>query len=149
MDMNKVEVFDPPMCCSTGVCGPSVDPALARFAADLHWLANQRIAVERHNLAQQPQAFAASEVVKTALKQYGNECLPLILLNGAVVSKGCYPTRDELARLTGVEPDQPVQAQPGAQLPVIQTSAVREGRHDDRKYEQPPGECHAHSLLHR
>jgi hypothetical protein len=119
--MTRVEVFDPPMCCSTGVCGPSVDSALARFAADLHWLANQRIAVERYNLAQQPQAFVASEVVKTALKQYGNECLPLILLNGAVVSQGRYPTRDELARLTGVEPDQPVRAQPGAQLPVIQT----------------------------
>jgi hypothetical protein len=119
--MNKVEVFDPPMCCSTGVCGPSVDPALVTFATDLHWLANQRIAIERYNLAQQPQAFAASEVVKTALRQYGNECLPLILLNGAVVSKGRYPTRDELASLTGAEPEQAVQAQPAAQLPVIQT----------------------------
>ena len=119
--MNKVEVFDPPMCCSTGVCGPSVDPALARFSSDLHWLASQRIAVERYNLAQQPQAFAASEVVKAALKQYGNECLPLILLNGAVVSKGRYPARDEFARLTGVEPDQAGQAQPRAQLPVINT----------------------------
>jgi hypothetical protein len=116
--MNKVEVFDPPMCCSTGVCGPSVDPALARFSADLHWLANQKIAVERYNLAQQPQAFAASEVVKTALKQYGNECLPLILLNGAVISKGRYPNRDELARLTGVEPGQ---TRSGAELPVTNT----------------------------
>ena len=115
--MNKVEVFDPPMCCSTGVCGPSVDPALVTFATDLQWLANQRIAVERYNLAQQPQAFAASEVVKTALRQFGNECLPLILLNGAAISRGRYPTRDELARLTGVEPDQ--SAQPGAKLPVI------------------------------
>ena len=119
--MNRVEVFDPPMCCSTGVCGPSIDPALVRFAADLHWLANQRIAVERYNLAQQPQAFAANEVVKTALKQYGNECLPLILLNGAVISKSCYPTRDELARLAGVEPEHSSQAQPGAKLPVINT----------------------------
>ena len=119
--IKNLEVFDPPMCCSTGVCGPSVDPVLARFSSDLHWLANQRIAVERYNLAQQPQAFAASDVVKTALKQYGNECLPLILLNGTVVSKGCYPTRDELARLTGVELEQPGQAQTGAQLPVIQT----------------------------
>jgi arsenite methyltransferase len=120
-NMNKVEVFDPPMCCSTGVCGPSVDLALVRFASDLHWLANQKLAVERYNLAQQPQAFAASEVVKTALRQYGNECLPLILLDGAVISKGCYPTRDELARLTGVEPEQTGQPQTGAQLPVIQT----------------------------
>jgi hypothetical protein len=119
--MNKIEVFDPPMCCSTGVCGPSVDPALVRFASDLHWLATQRIIVERYNLAQQPQAFAASEVVKTALRQDGNTCLPLILLNGAVISKGCYPSRDELARLTGVEPEQPSQAQAGAKLPVINT----------------------------
>jgi|SRR5271157_5332999 len=119
--MTKVEVFDPPMCCSTGVCGPGVDPALAQFAADLHWLANQRIAVERHNLAQQPQAFAASEVVKTALKQHGNECLPLILLNGAIVSQGRYPTREELARRTGVEPEHPTEVQAGAKLPVINT----------------------------
>ena len=119
--MNKVQVFDPPMCCSTGVCGPSVDPALVSFAADLHWLANQRIAVERYNLAQQPQAFAASEVVKAALRQYGNKCLPLILLDGAVISKGCYPARDELARLTGVEPEQTDQPRTGAQLPVIQS----------------------------
>lgn len=119
--MNKVAVFDPPLCCSTGVCGPNVDPVLARFAADLHWLANQRIAVERYNLAHQPQAFAAREVVMTALKQHGNECLPLILLNGAIISKGCYPARDELARLTGVEPEEPGQEQTGAKLPVIHT----------------------------
>jgi hypothetical protein len=36
--VTKVEVFDPPMCCSSGVCGPNVDPTLARLAADLHWL---------------------------------------------------------------------------------------------------------------
>jgi hypothetical protein len=117
--MNKLEVFDPPMCCSTGVCGPSVDPALVTFATDLQWLANQGIAVERYNLAQQPQAFAAREVVKTALQQHGNQCLPLILMNGAAISQGCYPARPELARLAGVEPDQPGPAQPRAILPVI------------------------------
>ena len=29
-----IRVFDPAMCCSTGVCGPSVEPDLARFAAE-------------------------------------------------------------------------------------------------------------------
>lgn len=121
--MKKVEVFDPPMCCSTGVCGPKVDPVLVRFAADLHWLANQRVAVERYNLAQQPQAFAASPVVKSALKDHGNECLPLILFDGAIVSEGSYPTREELARLAGVEADQ-TQGEGGQtamKLPVINT----------------------------
>ena len=117
--MKRVEVFDPPMCCSTGVCGPNVDPTLVRFVADLHWLANQGVAVERYNLAQQPQAFAANEVVKTALRQFGNACLPLILLDGAVVSKGTYPTRDELVRLIGVEPEQSEHVQTSVRLPVI------------------------------
>ncbi len=119
--MNRIQVFDPPMCCSTGVCGPTVDPALARFSSDLHWLANQRVVVERYNLAQQPQAFAASDIVKAALQEYGNKCLPLILLNGAIVSKGTYPDRDVLASLAGVEPDPSTQPKPGVQLPVIQT----------------------------
>jgi len=109
------------MCCSTGVCGPSVDPALARFSSDLHWLANQRIVVERYNLAQQPQAFAANEVVKAALNEYGSECLPLILLDGAILSKGCYPARTELARLIGVEPESAGEAQTVAKLPVVNT----------------------------
>jgi hypothetical protein len=42
------------MCCSTGVCGPGVDPQLARFAADVAWLQGQGVTVERFNLAQQP-----------------------------------------------------------------------------------------------
>src|SRR5512141_1056159 len=122
--MKKVEVFDPPMCCSTGVCGPSVDPALVTFAADLHWLANQRIAVERYNLAQQPQAFAANAVAKDALRVFGNECVPLILIDGAVVSKGSYPSRAELAKIAGVEvdhtPTPTATAEPsGLKLPVI------------------------------
>ena len=101
--MKKLEVFDPPMCCSTGICGPSVDPTLVRFAADFHWLAGQGLVVERYNLAQQPQAYAANPTVMEALAQYGNRCLPLILLNGAIVSKGCYPTREELAHIAGIE----------------------------------------------
>ena len=31
--MKKIEIFDPAMCCSTGVCGPSVNPELIRVAA--------------------------------------------------------------------------------------------------------------------
>jgi hypothetical protein len=117
-----MEVFDPPMCCSTGVCGPTVDPALVQFAADLHWLANQKIAVERYNLAQQPQAFAADAVVKDALRTYGNECLPLILLDGTVVSKGSYPSRQQLANIAGVEAGTTNTAPTGLKLPVINSS---------------------------
>ena len=48
--MTRLQVFDGPMCCSTGVCGPTVDPRLAQVAADLEWLKTQGVQVERFNL---------------------------------------------------------------------------------------------------
>ncbi len=101
--MTKLAVYDPPMCCSTGVCGPTVDPVLPRFSADVDWLKRQGVEVERHNLAQQPAAFASNPLVTGALREYGNDCLPLVLVNGRVASRGTYPERSELARLVGLE----------------------------------------------
>jgi hypothetical protein len=95
-------VFDPPMCCGTGVCGPTVDPELARFAADLDWLQKQGVAVERHNLAQQPGAFVANAIVKEALTERGNDCLPLVLVDDRIAVEGAYPSRETLAALAGV-----------------------------------------------
>lgn len=115
----KLEVFDPPMCCSTGICGPNVDPALVQFASDFLWVAGQGVHVERYNLAQQPQAYAANETVKAALAKDGNACLPLILFNGAIVSKGRYPDREELAKLVGLEPDGTKSS--GPRLPIIRS----------------------------
>ena len=100
--MTKLAVYDPPMCCSTGVCGPAVDPVLPRFAADLDWLKRQGIRVERYNLAQQAAAFASNPVVREALREFGNGCLPLLLVDGQVAVHGRYPGREELARLTGL-----------------------------------------------
>jgi len=103
MTMTKLAVYDPPMCCSTGVCGPAVDPVLPRVTADLDWLKRQAVEVERYNLAQQPQAFASNPRVTAALREYGNDCLPLILVDGVIVSRGTYPDRSGLARLAGLD----------------------------------------------
>jgi hypothetical protein len=100
--MIAILVFDPAMCCSTGICGPSVDPHLARFAADLDWLKKQGVAVERFNLSQQPSAFAEDAAVKSALETKGEAGLPLVKVNGEVKSVGVYPSRDQLATWAGV-----------------------------------------------
>jgi len=105
-----VEVFDPAMCCSTGVCGPSVDPALARFAGDVEWLQGQGVEVRRYNLAQQPGAFAEREDVTAALREYGEDGLPLVFIGGELASRCAYPARAELARLVGLQA--PVAAEP-------------------------------------
>ena len=98
----RIEVYDPPMCCSTGVCGPSVDPELVRFAADLDWLKRQGVEVQRYNLSQQPAAFAGNLLVKEALAKEGNDCLPLTMVDGAVALKSRYPTREMLADYAGI-----------------------------------------------
>ncbi|MGH2899294.1 MAG: arsenite efflux transporter metallochaperone ArsD [Solirubrobacteraceae bacterium] len=100
----KIEVFDPAMCCSTGVCGPSIDPDLVRFAGDLEWLSSQGAQVTRYNLASEPQAFAHSETAKAALVERGDDALPLILVDGLAVSFGVYPSRDALAKWAGLQP---------------------------------------------
>ena len=105
---SKFQVYDLPMCCPTGVCGPSVDPALVRFAADLEWLGQQGVTVERFNLAQQPGAFVDNALVKQALERDGNPCFPLVLFEGTIVSSGTYPTREELAVHAGLAASEPV-----------------------------------------
>ena len=105
----QVQVFDPAMCCSTGVCGPSINPVLPRFAADLEWLAAQGAVVQRHNLSQEPGAFAANPDVQAALAEMGTDCLPLIIVNGHVMSKGKYPVRFTLAKWAGIPMAAPVE----------------------------------------
>lgn len=96
----QIEVFDPAMCCSTGVCGPSVDPALARFAADLDMIASSGVTVRRFNLGQEPLAFAQNEQVRELLTTTGESVLPIIFTDGDLRSAGRFPTRDELAEWT-------------------------------------------------
>ena len=80
-----------------------MEPALPRFAADLEWLRAQGVEVERYNLAQQPGAFAENEVVRSEIMERGVDTLPLLLVNGQVVSRGSYPTRDRLAEWVGLD----------------------------------------------
>jgi hypothetical protein len=120
-----LQVFDPPMCCPTGVCGPKVDPALTQFAADINWLKSQGVHVERFNLAQEPDAFAKNRVVKKTLAQAGADCLPLILVDSRVVSQGTYPSREELATFTGITAKQ---APSLTQTSLFEQVTVRRGR---------------------
>lgn len=93
--MKTIQVYDRPMCCSTGICGTDIDPDLITFAATLAQLATHGILVERFNLAQQPMAFVQNPVVKALLDKEGTEALPLILWDGEVRLKGRYPTQVE------------------------------------------------------
>lgn len=100
--MKMLTVFDPAMCCSTGVCGSDVDQVLVNFSADVQWLKGRGVQIERYNLAQQPMSFVENEKAKAFLEASGAEGLPLLLLDGETVMAGRYPKRAELARWFGI-----------------------------------------------
>ncbi|MEW7864159.1 arsenite efflux transporter metallochaperone ArsD [Aeromonas diversa] len=117
--MMTIQLFDPALCCASGVCGTEVDPALVAFAADLAWLREQGVAFERYNLAQQPMMFADTPAVSAFLALAGEEGLPLTLVDGQVVLTGRYPSRRELARFAGLAAPSPIKGivkpcQPGS-----------------------------------
>lgn len=101
--MTTIQVYDPALCCSTGVCGVDVDQALVGFSADVDWAKQNGVQIERFNLAQQPLAFAENQLVKGYLERSGEEALPLILVDGEVALAGRYPHRNELARWASIK----------------------------------------------
>jgi len=100
----KVEIYDPAMCCSTGLCGPVLDPVLVRMNDALLALKKQGVEVERFNLAQEPKAFIANKTVADLLHKNGKKILPMTLVNGEVLLTAEYPSYEKLCEALGIEP---------------------------------------------
>lgn len=94
--MNTVHIYDPSLCCSSGVCGEDVDQSLVDISATLVNAKAEGIEVVRHNLANTPLDFAAEPAVKRLLTDEGSDALPAIVVNGRLVLSGRYPSIDEL-----------------------------------------------------
>ena len=103
--MKKMIIFDPAMCCSTGVCGPSVDKELLRVSTVLNTLKNKGILVERYNLTNNPQIFVDNKVINEILNTKGVEALPVTVVDGVVVKEGKYPTNEEFCSLLEIPAD--------------------------------------------
>ena len=121
--MSAISVFEPALCCNTGVCGEDVDANLVAFSADMAWLTAQGVAITRHNLANDPLAFAHDGVAKQFLEVAGSGGLPLVCVDGVTVLTGRYPTRTELSRWAGL--DAPPEAPAGmVSLELSDTNAT-------------------------
>ena len=101
---STVRVYDPAMCCSTGLCGPRVDAQLLQVARDLRRLEAEGVRVERFNLSQQPSAFVENTRVAGLLQALGEEALPVTLVNDTVLVSGRYASREEILAALAKEP---------------------------------------------
>ena len=103
--MKKIEIFDPALCCPTGLCGPNINPDLMRIAAAVEALKRKGVDIERHNLRDVPQLYVDNIVVNSFLMEKGADALPVILVDGKLEIAGMYPTNQQLSEWTGVNLD--------------------------------------------
>lgn len=104
--MATIRVYEPALCCSTGVCGPDLDQDLVTFTADVKALQEEGVDVQRANLASEPAVFASEPAVVAFLQTAGSEGLPLTLVDGVTVLTGRRPTRTEMQRWAGIAPEE-------------------------------------------
>ena len=98
-----VEFFDPPMCCPTGLCGPTLDQTLLDINEMIFSLQRDNLRVERYQMASQPNAFLGNAEVMKLVREKQMEALPIIVVRGKVIKVGAYPNAEEIrAALDGV-----------------------------------------------
>ena len=122
--MTVVEVFEPALCCATGVCGEDVDQGLVTFSADMDFVRSQGGNVGRYNLASEPLAFAENEAVRGFLQVIGSKGLPLVLVDGVTAMTGGYPDRTQLAEWAGVTAAVTAGAVPGPGATMLGLTAA-------------------------
>ena len=91
-----VEFFDPPMCCPTGLCGPTLDQTLLDLNEMILALQSDNLRVERYQMASQPNAFLGNAEVMKLVREKQMEALPIIVVRGKVIKVGAYPSAEEI-----------------------------------------------------
>jgi len=91
----KFIIYDPPMCCSSGVCGPNPDQGLIEFENTLSQVKNLGVGVERYIITQNPEKFKENPQVIKLIQEKQLAVLPIATLNGTIIKTGSYPTLEE------------------------------------------------------
>jgi hypothetical protein len=100
--MKRMSIYEPAMCCDTGLCGVGVDPELLRISTVLNALKQNGVGVDRFNLTSTPMAFVNNQVINHYLEENGVEKLPVVMLDEEIVIEGRYPTNEEFKKFLEV-----------------------------------------------
>ena len=104
MKSSTLEIFEPAMCCETGLCGTAINPELLRVSSAVRELRDAGFSVERFNLSSSPMKFVTNTAVAAYLQMKGPDSLPLVLMDNAVVMAGRYPTNAEFCDFLHADP---------------------------------------------
>lgn len=102
--MKKMQIFEPALCCETGVCGASVDTELLRITTVLNRLKEEGVVIDRFNLNSAPMEFVTNHTINMFVNEKGVEALPCVTVDGQIVMEGRYPTNSEILKLLDLPP---------------------------------------------
>jgi hypothetical protein len=91
-----IEIYDPPMCCPTGLCGPTIDQDLLDVSEMVHQLQTQGLRVERYQMTTHPGKFTENPQVMGLIREKQMAALPITMVRGKIVADGYYPKLDEI-----------------------------------------------------
>ena len=91
-----VEIFDPPMCCPTGLCGPTLDQTLLDLNEMIMAVQNEGYGVARYQMTSHPNAFLNNAEVMKLVREQQMTALPITTVHGKVIKSGAYPTLAEI-----------------------------------------------------
>jgi len=97
-----VRIYDPALCCPTGLCGVNIDPELMRIAVVIESLKKKGVIIERFNLRDHPQVYVDTKAVNECLMKESAEILPITTLDGEVILTKKYPTNKQISEWLNV-----------------------------------------------
>ena len=103
--MKTMKIFEPAMCCPTGLCGVGVDPELLRISTVLNTLKENGIEVQRYNLTSAPKEFVNHKAVAEFLNKFGPDKLPVVMMDDFIVITGRYPSNEEFTSWLELSPE--------------------------------------------
>lgn len=103
--MKKMKIYEPALCCPTGLCGVGVDPELLRISTVLDTLKKHGVSVDRFNLNSAPAEFITDQTINAYINERGTEGLPAVMVDGEIVITGRYPTNEEFTKLLDLAED--------------------------------------------
>lgn len=101
--MNKIQIFEPAMCCNSGFSGVGIDSELMRISTVIKVLSNNNIIVDRFNLSKEPQKFTSNSEVLELIKEKGTDILPITTVNDKVTIIGRYPNNEEFTKYLNID----------------------------------------------
>lgn len=97
--MKKIKIYEPAMCCPTGLCGVVIDPELLRISTVLDRLAKNNVHIERFNLSSAPMEFIKNNEINKVVGVEGVEVLPITVVDDEIILKGRYPKNEEFMQM--------------------------------------------------